>query len=431
MPDIEAEILCRVETSRDHLVELCQELVRINTVNPYAGDPVPGDEAAGQEFVRARLDPLGPHLVLFDCPADIYERSGVVGPKDRDFRGRPNVVAEFEFGEGPRVVLNAHIDTVDTVSMTIDPFAAEIRDGKVWGRGSSDDKGGQAVGIGVLEILAQFSDELCGSIVYESVVDEECNGSGAGTLACIDAGYVGDDAIILDGDAMTIFHGCGGCLTASIMVEGKAGHAAMPGSVNAIDKAIFVKQAIDAFRAEREAINPANRLNLGVFRSGTLPAVVPGSAEMQLNMVYSPEEAVEAEKRTGEWSGAPIRASFEERVAARAQEDEWLREHPPSVEWVKDLLPYRVERDHPIVAGLGEAYRDVVGLAPSVECIDAWGDAAWSDRIGGIPSVMLGPAKPGKAHTADECVEIEDLVSTAKALALYLFRRLRVQQVSF
>jgi len=427
MPDLKTEILSRIDSKRDHIIELCRQLVQINTVNPYSGDPAPGDEAAGQDFIRQQLDPLGPHLVSFDCPDNIYQQSGVIGPEGRSFRGRPNLVAEFEFGDGPQVVLNAHIDTVDTVGMTIEPFAAEVRDGKIWGRGTSDDKSGHAVAIAVLEVLSDLADELRGSIIYESVVDEECNGSGAGTLACIAAGYVGDEAIILDGEGLVILHGCGGCLTASVMVEGKAGHAAMPGAVNAIDKAVFIKEAIDTFKAQRERANPGNRLNLGVFRSGTLPAVVPGSAEMQLNMVYSVEEAAQAEKTIGEWSGKAIRTEFEHRIAARARQDEWLRDHPPEVEWVKDLLPYRLEPDHPLVAGLASAYREIMGCDATLECMDAWGDAAWTSRIARMPTVMFAPGEPGKEHSADEFVRIENLVHAARILALYLYRRLGVQ----
>jgi acetylornithine deacetylase len=425
MTEAELAFLSRIESCRDRLIELTRALVRINTVNPYSGDPSFGSEAAGQEFVRAELDPLGPNIVLFDCPDDIYERSGAIGPRSRNFRGRPNLVAEFEFGEGPRVVLNAHIDTVDTVGMTIPPFEPEVRDGKIWGRGSSDDKSGHAIAIVVLEALSEVAGDLGGSIVFESVVDEECNGSGAGTLACMDAGYCGDEAIMLDGEALEIIYGCSGVLTASVRVPGKAGHAAMAGTVNAIDKAIFVKGAIDALKAEREAANPGNRLNVGVFRAGTLPAVVPGLAEMQLNMTFSFHEAATLAEETGDWSGAPIREAFEERIAARAHEDDWLREHPPTVEWIKALPPYRVPPEHPLVSGLAAALRDALDREPVLLSLDAWGDAAWTDRVGGMPTVMFAPAMPGKAHSADECVEIEDIVGCAKVLGLYLYRRLR------
>ena len=216
-----SDLTSRVDASQAEIVELCQSLVRINTVNPYSGDRLPGGEKAGQEFLAPLLAALGGEVTLFDCPDDIYTRAGILGPKKRDFRGRPNLVARFDFGPGPTIIINGHMDTVGIDNMAADALSGRIDGGCLYARGTSDCKGGITVGVSAIRALLASGGELRGSIVFESVVDEECNGGGAGTLACLDAGYTGDIAIFVDGNAGTLTMGCGGCLTADVFVEGQ------------------------------------------------------------------------------------------------------------------------------------------------------------------------------------------------------------------
>ena len=219
---MEKKIMAEVDRLSDEMVEICRNLVQVNTVNPYSGDPNPG---------KTRM---------IDTPADIYERMGVIGPKGREFAGRPNLVGEFTFGSGgKRIIINGHMDTVAVTGMEIKPFSGEVRDGKIWGRGASDCKGPLAAGLIAIKALLSAADTLSGSIVYESVMDEECSGSGAGTLTCCNEGYTGDMAIVVDGSGLIITHGCSGCLTADVTVFGQGGHAAV-GGISAIDKG-FIK----------------------------------------------------------------------------------------------------------------------------------------------------------------------------------------------
>src|SRR5206468_1699623 len=164
-----------------------QELVRANTVNRHSGDAQPGNEVNGQRILKPLLEELGARVELFDCPPDIYARMGVLGPRERDFSDRPNLLALLDFGGEPTVVLQGHIDTVGVEGMTLeDPFSGEIRDGQLWGRGSSDMKGGLAAAVTALRTLYDVRHELRRRVIFASVVEEESNGSGAGALAWID-----------------------------------------------------------------------------------------------------------------------------------------------------------------------------------------------------------------------------------------------------
>ncbi len=419
-------ICAEIDKHRGRTVEILQELVRINTANPYCGDATASNETEGQLFLKPLLEEMGAAIRLFDCPDDIYERVGVIGPRGRRFKDRPNLVAEFRFGDGPRrLMLMGHMDTVGGEHMEIEPFSGDVKDGKVWGRGTSDCKGGLAVGLAALQALMPFADELDGALIFESVVDEECSGSGAGTLACCDAGFAADACVSLDGNDLTMNRGCSGCLTADVHVQGLAGHAARGTGVNAIDKAVLVKQTIDEFKRRREAQRPDCRLNLGVFHAGVHAAVVPDRARLSLNMVYDIEEAEQAKAKGLPYGAAEIRAEFERALADAGQADEWLREHPARIEWVKDLIPFSTPEDAPVIQGLRAAGRRVLGRDIPVEWMAAWSDAAYLPHFAHTPAVLFGPGVGETCHAPVEYVPIDNLTDCAKVVAAYVFDYLK------
>lgn len=100
MEDQERAVLAEVERRSEEPVEMCRTLVRTNTVNPYSGDPNPGLERDGQVVLEPMLREMGATTRLFEPPEGIYEKMGVLGPKERIFTDRPNLVGEFRFGEG-------------------------------------------------------------------------------------------------------------------------------------------------------------------------------------------------------------------------------------------------------------------------------------------------------------------------------------------
>ncbi|MEN6544452.1 MAG: M20/M25/M40 family metallo-hydrolase [Armatimonadia bacterium] len=413
-----------VSAMKDEIAGLCQSLVRISTVNPYSGDRDPAGETAGQEFLKPLLEALGAKTALFDCPDDIYDRTGVLGPRGRNFRGRPNLVGRLDFGgDGPTVVVNGHMDTVGIDNMP-DALSGELRDGILYGRGTSDCKSGLTVGYSALKALLQTGADLRGTIIFQSVVDEECNGGGAGTLACLNAGYTGDVAVFLDGNNATLTMGCGGCLTADVFVEGQEGHAAAGTGVSAIEKGLVVKRAIDAFKARRETERPHCKVNLGIFHAGVHPAVVPGAARMSLNIVYDYAEAVASREQTGIYGGPQIRAEFEQAIRAVEAGDEWLQGHPSRIEWVKDLIPYDQDPQDQWVRRFDGAFRAATAREPVYDKMMAWSDAAHPAALFGMPTVLYGPGAEGTAHSSHERVPVANLVECTEVLATFLLREL-------
>ncbi len=434
----ELRILAQVERRFDEMVDLTARLVRINTVNPYSGDSSAGIEKAGQELMRKELKAAGARVEVVPVPEDIYRQCGVLGPRDRSWEGRYNVVGRFELPartkpgrrtsqggqpvssaarrRGKTLILNCHIDTVGTEGYEGDPFEGGVREGRLWGRGTSDSKGNLAIGLGAIKALLSVDASLTGEILLESVVDEECNGTGAGTLACLKAGVVGDACLALDGDAHCPYRGCDGVVTPEIEVVGRSGHSAY-GAVNAIEKLTVVKGAIDQFRERRLAMKPPRPVSLGLIRGGTLPAIVPQKAVMQYNVNYGLEEVVPPPL----FPGAEIMRQFEAVVGEAAGKDPWLREHPPRITWLKDAPPYRIPDDAPIVRLAEEASAEVLGRVQPGGIV-AWGDAAHFWNQARIPVVGMGGANAGTAHSSCEYVELKGMLTAAKALALASYR---------
>lgn len=411
-------VLARVDRSRDELIDLARQLVRTNTVNPYSGDPpaLCGNEAAGQAIIEPLLSDIGARVEKFDCPDDIYAAAGVLGPKGRDFRGRPNLVAEVAFGGGgKRSLLMFHMDTVGIAGMTIAPHGGEIRDGTLYGRGSSDCRGGIAAAVMAARVLHEFRGELRGSLTIFSVAEEECNGGGAGALACVRRPGANpslfDLAICTDGSGPWVTRGYGGVITGELRVCGQGGHAAGAGGVNAIDKGVLVKAALDAFKRGREAAQPAARVNLGIFRGGVHPAVIPAEALMAFNASTTMAD-----------DSAKVRQQFDRLLREHEARDGWLREHPSALEWIKDLAPYETPADHWLVRGMAAAHERALGQPATVDMNPAWSDASWLAREG-IPTVNYGAGTPGQTHGDDEHAEVQRIVDCCRVVASFLYEQ--------
>ena len=425
MAELLDRISRRIDARREAIVATLSDLVRINTVNPYSGGTLLGSEKPGQVYLEQRFGALGAATALQEVPADVYARGGVIGPAGRDFTDRPNLMAEFDFGgDGPHVLVFGHMDTVAADDMTIEPFDPVRRGGRIYGRGASDDKSGLTTALHAAETLSGLDMPLAGKLTVASVVEEECNGGGAGILAALLAGCRPDVAVCVDGASTFVGRGCAGVVTGNVKVPGVAAHAASPDGVSALEKALVVKSALDAWKADREAARPEGLLNIGVFRAGIHPAVVPGSAEMEFNVVYFLDEAEAAQAAGEDLSAALLRRAMEHAVDAAAAADSFLAAHAPQMTWVKDLPPFETPADSPLLAEMCAAFDAVTGAPPKVDTMNGWSDATYVPLLAGCDVVNFGASTPGTAHAAVEYAEEEILLRNTKVLALYLARTL-------
>ena len=429
MPDVTDDILAYLDDRTDEIAESLSRLVQIPSVNPYAGDAITGErepygEEVGQRCFQALMELAGGETVRVPVPVDIYTQAGILGPKKRSWVGRENLVGRFRFSkDGPVIVLNGHMDTIGVSDFESEPFSGQIDGDIIHGRGTSDCKGGLIAGLYALKALRETGAPMRGTVIFQSVVDEECNGSGAGTLACLQAGYTGRYCLALDGMHGLQYAGCQGIATVEITVRGRAGHGSL-GGVSAIDKLLLVKGALDRLQAERAASRPGYSVNIGALRAGVAPWTVPSKGWLTANLNYAREEHVEEPGR----HGIALRARLEELLAEVCDGDEWLREHTPEVVWVKDVPGFgavdlaNADDFATLAAEAEQSWVEVAGEPPTRADLPAWADASHLCRIGRMPVIGIGTGEPGTSHTGTESNRISNVRRVAAAVALTMLR---------
>ncbi|HEX8975265.1 MAG TPA: ArgE/DapE family deacylase [Solirubrobacteraceae bacterium] len=439
LSDAEREVCAAIDDSRSDLVELASRLIAFDTTAREVGDPA-RQEAPLQEYLAGRLENVGAQVDMWEPDAAQLAGKPLV-PPGLEFAGRPQLIARFPGrGEGRSLVFNGHIDVVSGEPLkawTSDPFRAEVRDGNLYGRGSCDMKGGIAAMVMASETLARVGVELTGDLLVATNTDEES--SGAGGTALVQRGLRAEAGIVTEPTGFDVWTACRGSEYCVIRVPGRPGHAEVRqtdwrsgGAVNAIEKAVAVIEAIESLRREwserpglEHEVLARPSLLPTMARAGEWPVTYPAQCELTVAVMYLP-----AQVDSSGW-GSAVREEVEQWIARATVHDDWLAEHPPTIEWWPNaVMPFEISRSEPIVGTMLDATRDV-GRAGRMGGLDSWYDGATLTKLAGIPSIGFGP--PGfdpvgasVAHTVDEHVPVDGLVDSAKALAVAAMRFCRV-----
>ena len=400
----------------DGLVQSIQRLVAIESWN--------GREGPAQELMAEFMTEAGLEVDLWqidldevsahpDCSVEIEREHalGLVGTL-------PGA------GDGRSLILNGHVDVVPPGAHELwsyPPFGGVIDQGRIYGRGSVDMKGPLLAGLHALIALREAGVELAGTVHLESVVAEE--DGGMGTLATILRGYRADGAIVMEPTDLMVAPAQAGCLNFRVRVPGLAAHGAVrEEGVSAFEKLFAVYAAIQQLEAERNQARAGDPLyarfqvpfaiSIGTMQGGDWASSVPDHAAMEGRMGVAPGEDFES-----------ARGELEAAVAQAAAQDVWLRDHPPQVEWWGGrFLPARTPSDHPLVSTVRGAASGVLGREVSLEGVTYGADMGLIANVGSTPAVLFGAGDIRVAHRPDEYVEIEDLVTMARTLAVAAMR---------
>jgi acetylornithine deacetylase len=424
----ERRVCDAVAARREALVALTRELVGFDTITHTPGD-VPRQERALQEHLAKLLQSHGAEVTLHEPDAAALRPHPMV-PEGLTFEGRPQLVARFRgSGGGRTLLLNGHVDVVDVEPRSNwkmgDPFAAEVSEGRLYGRGTCDMKGGVASMVVAACTLAALGVPLAGDLIVNTVTEEESTGAGGLFAARL---LQADAAIVPEPSSLAVWVACRGSLLPRIIVRGRAGHAGIAplppqqgGAVNAIEKMAIMLTAVERLR-DHWAQQPAHPyLSAGdcvptIITGGEWLVTYPAECALECHIEYLPYRADE------HGYGTLVEREFETWIAEAAARDPWLREHPPEVVWgVGGVPPAEVADDDPIVQTLVEAGRDL-GQPHELGGLDNWHDGATLTVEAGIPAVCFGPGDIHRAHTADEFVPIDDLVACAQRIALTAMR---------
>ena len=407
-----------IEKRRDDLVALTRDLIRFPTVNP------PGEAYTPcAEFIAQRLKKSGFETQLI---------RGEGTPGDTDRYPRTNIVARFDGRtHGQTVHFNSHIDVVDAgEGWTVDPFEGVVKDGKVYGRGACDMKGGLAASIIAAEAFLEVYPDFAGSIEISGTVDEESGGFG-GVAYLASKGFFSkprvDHVIIpepLNKDRICLGHR--GVWWAEIETKGEIAHGSMPFLGDCAVR--HMGAVLDAFEKE---LFPA------LDKKQTRMPVVPEGAKrstMNINSIHGGQ--------TDDYSGLPSpnvpdscrlvidrRFLLEEDIVEVKREvtailDRLQWERPKFHYNIRDIMevqPLMTERDAPVVTAVAQGIRDVFGKEPEYVISPGTYDQKHIARIGLLHDcIAYGPGILDLAHRPDEYVGIEDMVESAKVMALGL-----------
>ena len=408
-------LFARIDGRREDLVELARELVRVPTVNP------PGDAYAPCAEV------IGRRLAARGFKVEYLRAVGTPGDSDR--HPRVNVMARIE-GRGPGacVHFNGHIDVVEAGrGWTVDPFAGVVRDGRLFGRGTSDMKGGIAAAIIAAEAILEDGLPWCGAIEISGTADEETGGYG-GVAWLAERGYFSkprvDHVIIpepLNVDRVCLGHR--GVWWAEVEMKGRVAHGSMPFlGVSAIRGMAAFLAAVEAelypkldVRRTRMPVEPAgarvSTLNFNSLHGGLdesyqgLPSpLVAESCRLVLDRRFLLEESLDDVKRE-------IEDLLDRVTAAR-----------PGLAWSsRDIMtfhPTMTEPEAPVVRALDAAIGQVLGKLPAHIASPGTYDQKHVARIGHLGDcVAYGPGLLEIAHQPDEFIVIDDMVAAAKVMA--------------
>jgi acetylornithine deacetylase len=432
LTDLEHVLTDVIEARRDDLVDLASRLIGFDTTARDVGDP-PRDEAELQNALAARISDAGARVELWEPAASDLDRAPI-GPPGLDFTGRPQMIARFAgHGGGPSLLFNGHIDAVSAEprsQWTSDPFRADVREGRLYGRGACDMKGGVAAITLAAEVLAEHAD-LAGDLIVCTNTDEES--SGAGSMALVTHGVSADAGIIPEPTGFDTWIACRGSSFLTIDVPGRPGHAEIDqpdwrqgGAVNAIEKATIVideiKRLRDDWRARPElqhTLLPPGSVVPTMVTAGEWGATYPAWCRILCVVPYLPVQA-----DSGGWV-SDVRREVDERLIQVAATDDWLAEHPPTMSWSANVMPLELSTDEPIVTVVSRVSADI-GRPGQLAGLNSWFDGATFSRLGATPTVAFGPSgRDGSRillHAVDEYVRIDDLVACAKGLVLAAVR---------
>lgn len=408
---IRREIEAAVDGLRDEMIDTLAELVRIPSVV--------GNEGPAQEFMQLQYERMGLEVYSFEADKEKVKEHPAYIESGLRFEGRPNVIGLLKGDSDKKsVILNGHVDVVspEPVDQWIhDPWGAEIEGNRLYGRGAVDMKAGVVANMFVLKALMKAGIAPGGDVMLQSVVEEEAGGAG-GTLACFMEGYTADGMIITEPFMVPVISHTG-ILYFRITVKGKtahAGHAHL--GVNAIGKMMKIYQAMVDLDAHRAATvkfplyhkieGRSCHLNIGTLKAGDWPSTVAGFAEMECRISFIPDESI-----------AEIKATVESVIQETAQDDAWLKEHPPEVEWFGwRAEPWYQDPADPFIKTVVASIESVCGQKVDVSGATAGLDTRFSSYFG-FPALTYGP-EGENYHGFDEYVELDSLVTATKVVAL-------------
>jgi succinyl-diaminopimelate desuccinylase len=376
-------------------VQLTRHLVRLRTVSDAAAEEVEGP--------AVRL--LAELFAGFGWQYEVTE----VAP------GRQNLIAVVEGGggDGPTLMFEGHTDVVtegDSADWSSDPYGAEIRDGKLWGRGAADMKSGLAAmvyGVRGLQLAGPFP----GRIVLGVLCDEEGMMLGAKAFAASPQAAEVEGVIVCEPEGYEVCTSARGGIRLRLELTGVMAHGAMPQEAKspllAGARIVEVLAGVEEWATGRWGTHP----HAGAIT--VTPTVLHAGDPVQLNVIPA-HGLVGVDVRT---IPGTDHAELIQRIRQAAEEAAATAGVTVGTTIVDDRPAVEVGQDHPVVAAVVAGHRAEHGVAPAYGAVPGTTDGTILTRDAGLPTVVYGPGGKWIAHQKDEYVEVAEIGEYARVYA--------------
>ncbi|MFW9937391.1 MAG: M20 family metallopeptidase [Candidatus Thorarchaeota archaeon] len=399
MKDIEKLVLNKIDDLREEIIKFHQDLIRIPSENP------PSKYKEFAKFAESKMKDIGLTTQI----------------------KRNNVIGEYKKGNGRILIFNAHYDTVETFNgWTKDPFGAEIVDGKVYGRGSSDDKSCVTAEIFAVKALLDSGIDLKGKLIVTAVGDEETGGL-RGTEYLLSSGLVNGDVCLL-GDAPCDYPigYTGGTMYITFTINGKQAHGLggpdLPepyrneySGINTIERMLKIMNFLMELKGEfltnetnyplpEDFTNKVSSINLAEIHGGNKITTVPKKCYLHCSINTIPEQSVES-----------IKKRIYDYVDKLKKEDPDL---DITVQIPITMEPFIIDEESDFALAVSKSAKAIFGEQREFKLFMPSTDAHWFQERG-IETILIGTTRTdNRAHAEDEFVYIEDLINTTKLYAL-------------
>ena len=400
------------DIDRDRLIDDLETLVRIESIT--------GSEENIADWAAGALLELGLRVEVARSDLERLRDDPAWPGEEMERTTLPIVVGRAGSADGRRLILSGHLDVVppgDPASWTVDPWGAEIREDRLYGRGACDMKGGVAAILAAVRSLGVDGSlhRLDGELMVVLVPSEEDGGQG--TLGAIRSGATADMAIITEPSQLDVVVAHAGAITFRLTVPGRAAHASQRREgISALDKLFELTRALEGDERRRNEAETDPLMTALGLPYPTIIGIVEGGEWASTVL-----DKVVAYGRYGVKLGqSPAEAEADLRVAIAeaCATDGFLRDHPATVEITGGRFgSARVPSDHPLPTGLADVVERVTGRRPALLGEPYGADMQMFVNHGDTPCVIFGPGDVRVAHSADEHVLLDEVETCARVLA--------------
>lgn len=376
-----------VQIDRDYIIQKTKDMVQINSVNPSLSPGGKGEAELGA-YVADSLNDLGLDVKLYKLKPDRVNVAGVL-------KGA---------GEGRSLLLNAHMDTVGVDGMIIDPFGAEIKDGRLYGRGSQDMKGSLAAMMGAAKAFVDTGIELAGDLIITGVADEEYASIGSEDLV---KHVSADGAIVTEPTDLTLCRAHRGFIWHEVETFGRAAHGSR------------FKEGVDANMRMGRFLAQLDNLEQELRNRPAHPLVGPPSLHaarirggLEIS-TYAAHCLLEIERRTNPGETVSQATAEIQSIIDRLEYDDPT--FKASLKATFSREPFEIGEDALIVKILEDSMTNQLGSKPAQSGQTFWTDAALF-AAAGMETVLVGPVGNG-LHSEEEWVDLQSVVDLAHILA--------------